>query len=145
MSSEPAPPAAAQRVAGLDAIRRILRTTVGLGLLLALVSWAWLGWPWCIAFLGGALIGALNLVFLAALVREIVKVGRRDPLRIGALLALKVPLVYGGLAALLIWDLAPVGAVVFGFSLVLVVIVLKAAGRALLGTGLLGGRAGDDA
>ena len=59
--------------------------------------------------------------------------------QIVALLAVKIPLVYGGLAALILWKLPPALAIVAGFSLVLVIIVLRAAGRALLDSGLLGG------
>ncbi len=137
MSFEPS--TALPGVPGTDigVIRRILVTTAILAALAALGLWVYAGWRWAAGFAGGALIGAVNLVFLTALMREIVRPGRRARGRIAALLAVKVPVVYGGLVALLVWKTPPAIAVVIGFSLVLVVIVLKAAGRALLESGLL--------
>ncbi|MCK4412708.1 MAG: hypothetical protein KAY32_04105 [Candidatus Eisenbacteria sp.] len=117
-------------------IRRLLVATACLGGIATLAAWAYLGWPWALGFAGGALIGVLNLVFLTVLAREVLRLGRRRGGRIAALLALKLPLVYGGLAALLLWETTPLVAVVMGFSLVLLVIVLRAAGRALIESGL---------
>jgi hypothetical protein len=128
----------------IGVIRRILVTTAILAALVALALWVYAGWRWAAGFAGGAVIGAANLVFLTALMREIIRPGRRSRGRIAALLAVKVPVVYGGLVGLLVWKAPPAIAVVIGFSLVLIVIVLKAAGRALLDSGLLSqARSGD--
>jgi|WetSurMetagenome_2_1015567.scaffolds.fasta_scaffold991531_1 hypothetical protein len=137
MNSEPQTPFSGIPGTDIGVIRRILVTTAILAALVALALWVYAGWRWAAGFAGGAVIGAANLVFLTALVREIVRPGRRARGRIAALLAVKVPVVYGGLAGLLIWKAPPAIAVVIGFTLVLVVIVLKAAGRALLDSGLL--------
>ena len=139
MSSEPLTPFPGMLGTDIGVIRRVLVTTAILAALVALVLWVYAGWRWAAGFAGGALIGAANLVFLTALVREIVRPGPRARGRIAALLAVKVPVVYGGLVGLLVWKAPPAIAVVIGFSLVLIVIVLKAAGRALLDSGLLSG------
>jgi len=121
--------------ADLDVIRRTLIAVAGLTALLCLVAGVYLGGAWACGLAAGSAVGMLNLIFLTALVREIVRPGKRHAGRIAALLALKLPVVYGGLALLLLWRWPPVAAVVGGFSLVLVVIVLKAGGRALIASG----------
>jgi hypothetical protein len=119
-------------------VRRVLITSAWLGALVVLVGGVYLGTRWGLGFAGGALVGAANLVFLTVLVRETVRLGKRRYGRILAILALKIPIVYGGLAGLLIWRVPATVAVVLGFSLPLIVITLKAAGRAIFQSGLLG-------
>ncbi|MBM3318906.1 MAG: hypothetical protein FJY75_13745 [Candidatus Eisenbacteria bacterium] len=118
------------------AIRRILTTTAILAALIGLALSVYAGWAWAVGFLGGAAAGGLNLAFLSGLAGEIVRPGPRRKWRIAVLLALKMPVVYGGLAGLLLWKALPVTAIVLGFSFVLIVIVLKAAGRLILGSRL---------
>lgn len=137
MSCETTGRAPVTRIPELGAIRRILAGTGVLAIIAAVGAWAHLGAGWAAGLAGGALLGCLNLVFLTALFVEILRPAGRRRGTIAALLAIKVPLVYGGLAALLLWRAIPVLAVVLGFSLVLLVIVLRAAGRALLDSGLL--------
>lgn len=120
------------------AVRKILVTTLWFGGLILVAVWAYAGGSWALGFAGGGLVGAVNLIFLTALVREVIRPGKRNAAAITALLAVKIPVVYGGLAGLLLWKAIPHLAVVAGFSLVLLVIVLKAAGRALLATGIFG-------
>jgi len=119
-------------------IRRILLTSIWFGVLVALATWVLLGWRWALGFTGGALIGAGNLVFLTVLARMVIVPTKRNLPSILAVLSIKILMVYGGLAGLLLWRFVPTLAVVCGFSLVLVVITLKAAGRALLSGGRLG-------
>ncbi len=120
------------------AVRRILLTSAWLGALATLAAWAFLGGRWALGFAGGALIGSANLVFLTVLARMVIVPGKRNLPSIAAVLSIKLIAVYGGLAGLLLWRFVPTLAVVCGFSLVLVVITLKAAGRALLASGWLG-------
>jgi hypothetical protein len=136
MNSEATLPFAGALGGDMDVIRRLLITTAFLAVLIALVLWAYAGWGWAVGLAGGAILGMANIVFLTALVREIVTPGERCRGRIAALIAIKVPVVCGGLIALLIWRALPITGVVIGFSLILIVITLKAAGRALLGCGL---------
>ena len=119
-------------------VRRVLITSAWLWALVVLAGGVYLGTRWALGFAGGALVGAANLVFLTVLVRETVRLGKRRYGRILAILALKIPIVYGGLAGLLIWRVPATVAVVLGFSLPLIVITLKAAGRAIFQSGLLG-------
>lgn len=119
---------------GHGAIRRILVACAWFGAVVALGCWVCLGWEWALGLAGGVVIGAANLVFLAALIRRIMIAERRKPARIALVMAAKIIVVYGGLAALLVWKVPPILGVVSGFTLVLIVITLKAVGRALLGS-----------
>jgi len=112
-------------------LRKTLVATAWLGALACLAAWAHYGGRCALGLLGGMFLGAANLVLLAALVRQWIRPGRRSVGRVAALLAVKMLLVYGGLAALLSSRLLPAAAVVIGISLPLVVISLKAGGRAL--------------
>ncbi|MFH1144510.1 MAG: hypothetical protein V1774_08215 [Candidatus Eisenbacteria bacterium] len=136
MISEQPVSSMAQTARDLAFVRRTLITSAWLGALVALVLWAYLGWRWGLGLVGGVFLGALNLAFLTALIPEIVRPGQRKLGKIAALLALKIPFVYGGLAVLLVTKAVPAAAVIVGFSLILVVIVLKAGGRALLQSGI---------
>ena len=131
-------PAAMGYVPRLETIRRILITSAWFGGLVGLVAWVYLGWPWAAGFAGGLIVGMANLYFLASLTQLVLTTDRRNKGAIAGILAIKVIVVYGGLAALLLWDLPSALSVVAGFSVVLFVIVLKAVGRALLATRLFG-------
>lgn len=121
------------------AVRRILITSAWFGASVALVAWAFFGWRWVLGFVLGGLLGAANLHLLSVLARLVVVPGRKNLPSILAVLTIKILVIYGGLAGLLLWHLPPVLAVVCGFSLVLVVITLKAAGRALISGPLISG------
>jgi hypothetical protein len=121
------------------AIRRILLPTAWLGLVAAVCAWVYLDWHWALGFVGGIIVGALNLIFLTLLTQQVlVQSGKRNMISIASIVAIKLVLVYGGLAALIMWKLTPTVAVVCGFSLILLVITLKAVGKALVTSGLFG-------
>ncbi len=124
------------------AVRRILITCSWFGALIALGAWALLGWRWALGFALGALLGGANLYLLSVLARLVITPGKKNLPSILAVLTIKVLVIYGGLAGLLLWRLPPTLAVVCGFSLVLVVITLKAAGRALISSAWAGTGAG---
>ncbi|MBD3235497.1 MAG: hypothetical protein GF330_02195 [Candidatus Eisenbacteria bacterium] len=130
-----------------DELVRTTRVVLGhgawFGLLLGLLLWRLIGGRWALGFGAGTLLGMANLLLLGALAREVVRTSPRRAGRIAALLAVKIPLIYGGLAALILLMAFPPLAIVCGFSLVLVIVILRAAGRALLESGLIGGAGRD--
>ncbi len=128
----------------VGAIRSILVTCVWFGAIAALAAWISLGGPWALGFLGGAVIGGGNLYLISLLIRRIMDPQKKKLVRTLGLLAIKIVGIYGGLGLLLLWDLTPAASVVCGFSLVLAVIVLKAAGRVLLPRGSSGPHGGCD-
>ena len=86
--------------AGPAAIRRICFTTAWFGAVAAIAFWVYLGWRWSLGYVGGTVTGIANIFFLSALTREVLTTEQRNKLRIFLLLAIKVVVVYGGLAAL---------------------------------------------
>ena len=136
MNSDPRPEREPAAPGEFVLIRRTLITTAWLGALACLVAWTYWGGSRALAILAGLVLGSANLVFLTALVREFVRLGERDAVKIAVLFASKMLVVYGGLAALLLTRRLSVLALVGGFSLPLAVIVLKAGGRALQATRL---------
>lgn len=123
-------------------IRAVLITSLWFGAIITVVLWVLAGPRWGLGFVAGGIVGALNLLLLTSIVRQLIRLAPRNAWRIAGLIATKVVLVYGGLAALLLWRICPTPAIVAGFSLTLVVIVLKAAGRALITGSLSGGASG---
>jgi hypothetical protein len=115
-------------------IRRIAWTSLWLGAIAAILLWAATGGRWALGFAAGAALGVANFLLLAAVMREIVTLETRSHRRIAMLVAIKVVFVYGGLVLLLASKWVPILSAVIGFSLILGVIVLKAVGRALIGT-----------
>jgi hypothetical protein len=114
-------------------VRRIALTSLWLGLVVAILLWAASSGRGALGFGAGAALGIANFLLLAALMGEIVTLEARSRRRIVFLVAIKVALVYGGLALLLASGFVPVISAVAGFSLILAVIVLKALGRVLTG------------
>jgi hypothetical protein len=114
-------------------VRRIALMSLWLGAVAAILLWAATGGRWALGFAAGAALGVANFLLLAAVIREIVTLEARSRRRIATLVAIKVVLVYGGLALLLVSKQVPVLSAVTGFSLILGVIVLKAVGRILVG------------
>ncbi len=143
-SESNADPAGHFRMPRQETVRRVLVTSTWFGAIVALVVWVYLGWPWALGFAAGLVIGMANLYFLATLAQLVFATERRSVSVIVGVFALKALVVYGGLAALLLWDKPPALSVVAGFSAVLLVIVLKAVGRILLDSRLSGARAHRD-
>jgi len=116
----------------LSFLTRSLKATALLGLLGSLFASVYVGWGWALGFLLGAAWGIGNLYLLRALVGKVVSLGGRDTWAIVVLVLIKFPLLYGVGFLVLSRPWYPVWAPVSGFSLSLLVIVLKAMGRALL-------------
>lgn len=113
-------------------VRRVLVTTVWLGVLVSVLLSFYAGRAPAAAFAVGAAIGACGLFLLERLVREIFGGGRKS--RLALLLAAKFGLLYAaGAWALIGLDLKPLP-FLFGFSLFLLVASLKVAGRLVLST-----------
>jgi hypothetical protein len=119
-------------------VRAVLVTSLWFGALITIALGLYGGLRWGIGFAAGGAVGSVSFVMLKILATRILRVGPRPAGRILAAIAFKLLLVYGGLAALILWRAWPTLAIVAGFSLPLVVIILKAAGRAVLA-----GRPGD--
>jgi hypothetical protein len=115
-----------------DFLRRVRKTSVITGLVLAVVIAARWNLGAGIGWLVGCVWSLVNLYVIAVLVRTTMS-GGKNRMRLGMVLALKVPVLYAVGFALLTIDRLPVVALLAGFIWPLIVIALKLLGRALLG------------
>lgn len=116
-----------------DFIDRTLKTT-GWVLVVSLVFGTYyFGVYPALAFFSGGVWGMVNLLFINKLVRSTIKPGGVDTPRAIGLALVKFPFLYlAGYALLKVPQFEPLH-LLAGFSLLLVIMVLKVAGRALLG------------
>jgi len=117
---------------GLDFIHRTLKTTgVVLLLVLAFGSFYFKFYDALAVFSAGVW-SMVNLIFLSALVRTVLRPGKIDKLAVIGLACIKFPLLYAaGYFLFTIPMFRPVPLII-GLSMVLAVMVLKAVARALL-------------
>lgn len=129
------------KVSAPAVVRRILLPVAWLGFVSAGCAWAYIDWQWALGYIGGIVVSVFNIIFITLLAQQVlITAGKRNFVNIISILAIKLVVVYGGLAALILWKLIPTVAVVCGFSLILFVITLKAVGRVLIDSGLFGQR-----
>ncbi|MBU1698985.1 MAG: hypothetical protein KJ970_09175 [Candidatus Eisenbacteria bacterium] len=110
-------------------IRRTVLATMLTGIIVALAAWAYKGPAAGGGCLAGAVLGAANLWFLWNLIHMVLAPVRGSNKAIVVAVFLKVGLVYGAGAALLIWGKVSAIWFLIGFTLLFVVLVLKVAGR----------------
>lgn len=116
-------------------VRRTVITTIVVGLLGGLVAFVYLGALVAAGVLAGAIVGAANLWFLWKLIQLVVAPVRGSTRAIVSFALMKIVFVYGLGAALLVWGKLPAVWLLVGFSLILLVAVLKVAGLLLTATG----------
>jgi hypothetical protein len=115
-----------------DFIQRTLRTTGVLLLILFLVVVYYFGFYDGLALFSAGVWSMVNLIFLSALVRATLKPDGVNKSAVAVLAVVKFPLLYAAGYFLLTTDVFRPVPLVIGFSIVLIVMVLKAASRVLL-------------
>ena len=117
---------------GLDFIQRTLKTTgVVLLLILAFGSFYFNFYDTLAVFTAGVW-SMVNLIFLSALVRAVLRPGKIDKVSVIGLALIKFPLLYGAGYFLFTIDLFRPVPLIIGLSVVLAVMILKAVARAIL-------------
>ncbi len=116
---------------GLDFIARSIKTTSIVLVIVLSFGLMYLGVYPALALFSGGVWGVLNLMFLSILVQQTIKPGEINKAKVALLLMVKFPLLYAAGYALLVIDVFDQLFLVAGFSLVLVIIVLKVVGRAM--------------
>ena len=117
---------------GIDFIQRTLKTTgVVLLLILAFGSFYFNFYDTLAVFTAGVW-SMVNLIFLSALVRAVLRPGKIDKVSVIGLALIKFPLLYGAGYFLFTIDLFRPVPLIIGLSVVLAVMILKAVARALL-------------
>ena len=118
---------------GFDFLHRVRKTSIAVGLVVSLAVWAYRGPLPAAAFAAGCAWSLVNLHVIRLLVLLVTGDARRRKLRIAAILLLKVPVLYGIGYVLLSAARFEASWLLAGFGWPLLVVVLKAAGRLLLG------------
>jgi hypothetical protein len=122
--------------AGLDPgwINRVLKTTVAVTLLVALFIANYYNYIFAVGFIVGSAWNMANLWLIKVLVCHFLTAGPPKPKRKFLLLAgVKFPLLYGIGGLILVYGKLPPASLLAGFTLLFLVIGLKAAGLAFLG------------
>lgn len=114
-------------------IGRTLKASLVLTALSYLLLTYYKGGSWALGFCLGALWSVASLYILKELITRFLTVGDRPAVALLLLLLVKFPLLYVAGYFILAAGSYPVAAPLLGFGLPFVVVVLKAAGRLLLG------------
>jgi hypothetical protein len=119
---------------GLDFINRVIKTTLILAAFVTPFLILYTGYSFGISVLFGAVWGVLNLLAIKFVIVSLVRPGKRN-LKFGLLiLFFKIPVLYGIGYFLLTWDYLSAGGLLWGFSGILIVAVLKGLSRSILKT-----------
>jgi hypothetical protein len=117
---------------GLEFITRVIKTSLVVSLIQLPFISLYFDYRFSLGIVLGCLWGVMNLHFMRSLVVCYTHLSGRNKRRLLLLLLVKVPLLYFGGYLLLRFDLFPILSLLTGFTLVFVVILLKALGRWLL-------------
>ena len=119
---------------GLDFIDRVIKTTLIFAVFAVPFLIIYFGYSFGISVLFGAVWGVLNLLAIKYVIISLVKPGKRN-LKFGLLiLFFKIPVLYGIGYFLLTWDFLSAGGLLWGFSGILIVSVLKGLSRSIIKT-----------
>lgn len=118
---------------GPDFLARSLATTGVLLLAVMAIGPVWFRFYDCLAIFSAGVWSLINFIFLAALIRAAVRPDGVDRLRVAGLALVKFPLLYGAGYCLVTLPFFRIVPLLFGLSSILIVMVLKAVGRVLMG------------
>lgn len=117
---------------GLEFITRVIKTSLVVSLIQLPFISLYFDYRFSLGIVLGCLWGVANLHFMRSLVVCYTDLSGRNKRRLLLLLLVKVPLLYFGGYLLLRSGIFPILSLVTGFTLIFVVILLKALGRWLL-------------
>lgn len=117
---------------GIDFLNRTLRTAGIVLLIFFPFGFYYMGFYPALAVFSGGVWGLVNFIFLAAFIRSVAVLGEVDKVRTLVLAMLKFPLLYLAGYGLLLVPQFGMYQLVSGFSIIMVVMFLKAASRVLL-------------
>ena len=116
----------------LDFVDRIIKTSLLLAVILFPFLALYLRVAFGVAFVLGCAWGCLNLFALRILVIQIITPKDKNILLIMALIFLKFPLIYFLGYLLVVWAYPPIFGLVWGFSSILMVTLLKVLSRHIM-------------
>jgi hypothetical protein len=115
-----------------DLLRRVRRTSVVLGLVMAAPLAFYIGWLQATAWIAGIAWSLANLAVIRSIVARILSDGPRDKRALAVAMAVKFPVLYGAVAVMLAGLRLPVMWWMAGFSWPFFVAVMKSLGRLYL-------------
>lgn len=116
----------------LEFINRIIKTSLILAAILFPFLAMYVRTPFAVAFLLGCAWGCLNLLAIRILVTQLITPQEKNVVLILAFIFLKFPLIYFLGYLLVIWGYPPLFGLLWGFSSILIVTVLKVISRQIL-------------
>lgn len=117
---------------GLDFLNRTLRTAGIVLLIFFPFGLYYMGFYPALAVFSGGVWGLVNFILLSAFIRSVAVIGEVDKVRTVVLAMIKFPLLYLAGYGLLLVPQFGMYQLVSGFSIIMVVMFLKAASRVLL-------------
>jgi hypothetical protein len=112
-----------------DLLRRVRRTSILLGLVMAIPFAFYIGWLEATAWIAGWAWSLANLAVIRSIVARVLADGPRDKRALGLAMAIKFPVLYGSVALMLAVLGLPVMWWMAGFSWPFFVAVMKSLGR----------------
>lgn len=114
-------------------VDRVIKSTLVLAAVLFPFFALYIRMSFALAVLFGALWGCLNLLAIRIIVVSLLTPHRKNITLGLIILFVKLPVLYGIGYLLITWDYLSIGGLIWGFSGILIVIVLKVLGRMILG------------
>ncbi|HEX6792195.1 MAG TPA: hypothetical protein VF247_12860 [Candidatus Krumholzibacteria bacterium] len=115
-----------------DLLRRVRRTSILLGMVMAVPLAFYIGWLQATAWIAGFAWSLANLAVIRSIVARMLADGPRDKKALALAMAIKFPVLYGALAVMLAVLRLPVIWWMAGFSWPFFVAVMKSLGRLYL-------------
>ncbi len=117
----------------LQFVDRVIKSTLILAAILFPFFALYISMNFALAVFLGASWGCLNLLALRIIVVSLLTPHKKNYILGLIILFVKLPVLYGIGYLLISWNYLPIGGLVWGFSGILIVMVLKALGRMYLG------------
>ncbi len=117
----------------LQFVDRVIKSTLILAAILFPFFALYISMNFALAIFLGAFWGCLNLLALRIIVVSLLTPHKKNYILGLIILFVKLPVLYGIGYLLISWNYLPIGGLVWGFSGILIVMVLKALGRMYLG------------
>ena len=115
-----------------DLLRRVRKTSIVLGLVMAVPLAFYIGWLQATAWVAGWAWSLVNLAVTRSIVARVLTDGPRDKRALALAMAIKFPVLYGAVAVMLAVFELPVMWWMAGFSWPFFVAVMKSLGRIYL-------------
>lgn len=116
----------------LDFINRIVKTSMILALIAFPFLAVYIRLSFSVAYVLGCIWACLNLLAIKFLITQVISPSEKNKVLIILFMLFKFPVIYGLGYLLVIWSYTPIYGLVWGFSSILIVTLLKVISRSIL-------------